>query len=341
MNPSLDLLCRKRPDYARGATLYCKKHMMERARKYFMDEAGARYNQFRYRMSTTFKLPLDGFGKDFKGRRYFQNKRVLKRKAEDDVRGSLQRLAVERKAFARLVTPPRLFKVLMKRAKFLSHVLVRMETNLQKLGLDEGWKPFSDRLEAAMAEAVDGIKARQRENGLASEAYAIKSIAERRRVREMRYGSSGSGHVEQSVNTRGQLVCSACHPEAAAQKSDRPCVPEWWVAMLRGMYRSRADVGLVEKALLNDPEARLCVVYGIVMVAIVREGEEPHFFVLDMEPLERHGSRFTARAKASKGLRARTGRQSRAWLRQMRQERDGNENEPQERRRESSPLSRG
>lgn len=314
---------------------------MERARRYFVDEAGGKYNQFRYRMSTTFKLPLDGFGKDARGRKYFPAKRVLKRKPEDDVRGSLLRLAVERKAFARLVTPPRLFKVLMKRAKFLSHVLVRMETNLQKLGLDEGWKPFSDRVEAAMTEAVDGIKARQRENGLGSEAYAIKSIAERRRVREMRYGSSGSGHVEQSFSLRGQLVCSACHPEAAAQQGDRPCVPQWWVAMLRGIYRSRADVGLVERALLNDPEARLCVVYGIVMVVIVREGEEPHFFVLDMEPLERHGSGPLPKTKASKGLRVRTGKQSRAWLRQMRDDRDGNENEPQERRRESSPLSRG
>lgn len=314
---------------------------MERARKYFMDEAGAKYTQFRYRMSTTFKLPLDGFGKYARERRYVQPRRVLKRKAEEDVRGSLQRLAVERKAFARLVTPPRLFKVLMKRAKFLSHVLVRMESNLQNLGLDKGWKPLSDRLEAAMAEAVDGIKARQRDNGLGSEAYAIKSTAERRRVREMRYGSSGSGHVEQNVNTRGQLVCSACHPEAAAQQSDRPCVPQWWVAMLRGIYRSRADVGLVERALLNDPEARPCVVYGIVMVVIVREGEEPHFFVLDMEPLERHGSGPLAKAKASKLLRVRTGKQSRALLRKTRDERDGNENEPQERRRESSPLSRG
>lgn len=316
--------------------------MIQRAQKYFLEEAGTKYAQFRNRMSTAFKLPLDGFGKEARGRRYFEPKRALKRKAEDDVRGSLHRLAVERTAFARLICPPRLFTTLMKRAKFLSHLLVRMEMNLRNLGLDEGWKPFREQLEAAMAVTVDGIRTRQEEDGLGSEAYAIKSIAERRRIREMRYGSSASGDIEQSINTRGKLGCSVCHPEAQAQQSDRPWVPQWWVAMLRGMYRSRADVGRVERALLNEPEARLCVVYGIVMVVFSREGEEPHFFVLDMEPLERlHGSRSKARAKANSGLRARTGKQSRAWLRKMTQQRDGNENEPQKRRRESSPLIRG
>lgn len=317
---------------------------MERARKYYVDDGEIEYLIFRYQISAEYKLPLDGFGSEARRRRKVVPMRPVASVMEPVIRGPLHRLALERTAFARLVCPPLLFRMLMKSHKVLSHKLVRMELNLQELGFDEGWPRLRGALQGAIAQAVNEIQARQREDGLGAEAYAMKSIAQRRQMREMPSENSSSSDIERNLYTRGKLVCSACYPEAQAQQGDRPCVPRWWVAMLRGIYRTRADIGTIERTLLRDSEARLCVVYGIVMVVIVREGEEPHLLVLDMEPLGSHKSHNVSRSKPKRntGLREKTKKKARASYKRKRWESGGNEHEPLKRRRgSSSPLSRG
>lgn len=348
MRTSLARIGRNRPDYARGATIYCTRHLIERAQRYYDDEATKKYNKLMGRIQNIHKLRLDTFGDEAmrtrRRRRYFVSRRPSAPKAERVVRGSLQRLAVERKAFARLtwsIWPPNLFGGLMRREKLLSHRLVRMAMSLQDLGFDEGWEVLREQLEAAMAHAVSEIKTCQRQHGLGAEAYAIKSIAQRRKTRETRSNNPSSSDVGDNVDTRGKLVCAACPAETQEQQSDRPWASRWWIAMLRGLYRNRTDTGMVERALLNDTEARLCVVYGIVMVVIFRDGEEPHFFVLDMEPFD-IVSRSKPKPMRVTRFREKTEGQTRASWKRKRQGSDGNENEPSKRRRgSSSPLRLG
>lgn len=348
MRLSLTRIGRNRPDYSRGATIYCTRHLIERAQRYYDDEATTKYEKFRARVQDIYKLNLDEFGNEAMRRRRGRERPSAPNR-DPIIRGSLYRLAVERKAFARFTWSSALFNLLMKRTKLASHRLVRMEMSLQDLGFDEGWEGLREQLEAAVAHAVSEIKARQRQNGLGAEAYAIRSIAQRR---ETRSDNSSSSDVDDNDGTRGKLVCAVCPPETQVQQSDRPWAPRWWIAMLRGLYHSKADTGMIERALLNDPEARLCVVYGIVMVVIVREGEQPHFLVLDMEPLTvgRLGSDIVRKSKTGPKrkrvatMREKTENQSRAsWKRKMRaRDGDGNENEPSKRRRgSSSSLSSG
>ncbi|KAG6359965.1 hypothetical protein INS49_011019 [Diaporthe citri] len=351
MRLSLDRMGRNRPDYARGATLYCRRHLIERARKYYVREAVTNYIQLRHWIENMYKVELDDFGNEARRRGKFEpNRPFVTRlsgapRAERPIRGSLQRLAVERLAFARLTNSRRFIRTLMRERKLLSHRLVRMETSLQELGFDEQWDGLRKALQAAMIHGVNEIRAHQREVGLGAEAYAIKSINQRRNMREMRSDKSSSSDVEKNDATRGKLVCAVCHPEAQAQQSSRPWAPRWWIAMLRSLYQSRADIGTVDRALINDAEARLCVVRGIVMVVIFRDGERPHFLVLDMELLKGFGSRVITRSKPkvkpSTGLRAKTEKQARASLKRKRQQQnDGNEHEFPKRRRGSS-LSLG
>lgn len=351
MRLSLTRIGRNRPDYSRGATIYCTRHLIERAQRYYDDEATTKYEKFRARFQDIYKLKLDEFGNEAMRRRrrgkYSTSGRPSAPTRDTIIRGSLHRLALERKAFARFTSSSEVFNLLIKRTKLASHRLVRMEMSLQDLGFDENWEGLREQLEAAIAHAVSEIKARQRQNGLGAEAYAIRSIAQRR---ETRSDNASSSDIDDNDGTRGKLVCAVCHPETQVQQSDRPWAPRWWIAMLRGIYHSKADAGLIERALLNEPEARLCVVYGIVMVVIVREGEQPHFLVLDMEPLTvgRLGSDIVRKSKTGPKakrvatMREKTENQSRAsWKRKMRA-RDGNENEPSKRRRgSSSSLSSG
>lgn len=350
MRLSLDRIGRNRPDYARGATLYCRRHLIERARKYYVQESITRYIQLRQRIQNAYKVSLENFGDEARRKGFSEptRERPFVPGAESVIRGSLQRLAVERLAFDRLTCSRHFFRTLINQSKLLSRRLASMETSLQDLGFDEGWEVLGEALQAAMTHAVDEIRTRQRVYGLGAEAYAIKSINQRRKMREMGSDKSNSNDTEKNDDTRGELVCAVCHPGAQAQQSSRPWAPRWWIAMLRSLYRSRADTGTVERTLVNDTEARLCVVRGIAMVVIFREGELPHFLVLDMEPLKGYGSRVVprskAKAKSDNGLRFKTRKQARASLRRKRQQQqqqsDGNEHELRKRRRGSS-LSLG
>lgn len=345
MSISLNRIGRNRPDYARGATLYCRKHLIERARKYYVNEAVTKYIKFRHQVQNAYNVKLDNFGNEARRKGFKETTRAPVPVVERVIRGSLQRLAVERLAFAQLTCSRRMFRTLMSQRKLLSHRLVRMETGLQDLGFDEEWDGLRNALLAAMVHAVNGIRAGQEDYGLGAEAYAIKSINQRREMREMRADKSSSSDIKENDDTRGKLVCAVCHPKAQARESSRPWAPRWWIAMLRSLYRSKADRGTVERALVNDTEARLCVVHGIVMVVIVREGERPHFLVLDMEPLRLQSSRVVTKlrpkiARPDTGLRMKTEKQARASFKRKRPQVDGNENELRKRRR-GSQLSLG
>lgn len=300
---------RNRPDYARGATIYCKRDLVERARKYYVDEAVTEYLKFRLEIRARYKLPL-GFGNIDMRRRFHLSPGPFVPFDENTIRGSLRRRAMEGRAFASLACSPRLFRVLMQRKKLASQKLIRMEVNLQKLGFHDGWKPLRDALQAAITRTVNELRRRRRKDGLGAEAYAIEKQAERRKAREARSGNPGSAGVEEDVGQRGRLVC-CLHPNAPALQRGRPWAPRWWVTMLRSLYRSRADTERVERVLANDPEARLCVVYGIVMVVCVRKGEKPHFLVLEMERLADAGPMPGPGRGRHSGLRAPSGSQSR------------------------------
>ncbi|KAK7707178.1 hypothetical protein SLS64_007388 [Diaporthe eres] len=347
MRLSLDRMGRNRPDYARGAALYCRKHLIQRALKYYVDEAVTKYIKVRHQIQDAYKVSLDDFGNEARRKGFFEPNLTSVPRAERVIREPLHRLAVERLAFGRLTCSRPVFRTLMRQGKLLSHRLVRMETSLQELGFDREWDGLRKQLRAAMTQAVNEIKTRQREYGLGAEAYAIKSINQRRKMREMRFDKSSSSDIGKNYDSRGKLVCAVCHPGIQAQQSSRPWAPRWWIAMLRSLYRSRRDVGTVERALINDSEARLCVVHGIVLVVIFRESEKPHFLVLDMEPLKGLDSRIITKSKpeAKPGtcLRAKTEREARRSLKrkvQQRQQSDGNEHEFPKRRRGSS-LSLG
>lgn len=356
MGLSLDRIGRYRPDYARGATLYCRKHLIDRALKYYVAEAVTKYTQIRHRIQDAYNLSLDNFGNEARRKGFFEPKLTFAPRAERVIREPLRRLAVEKSAFGRLTCSRRVFRTLMRERKLLSHRLVRMETSLQDLGFDKEWDGLRKKLRAAMTQAVNEIKTGQRESGLGAEAYAIKSINQRRKMMEMRFDKPSSSDIEKNDDSRGKLVCAVCHPEIQTQQSSRPWAPRWWIAMLRSLYRSRRDIGTAERALINDSEARLCVVHGIVMVVIFREGEKPHFLVLDMERLKGLDPRVITKSKpkasAGLGLRAKTEKQARSILKRKRDQRqqseqseqsdesDGSEHEFPKRRRGSS-LSLG
>lgn len=357
-------------------------HLMDRARQYYVNERFTKYHRFRERLRTAYKLPLDNFGTEAMRRRDNHTAPSPSKKgpripagSEPESRGSLFRHVAERNAFFRLACSPRLFRMFLRHKELVRHKLARMEISLKDLGLHQGWRRLEATLRAAIDRAVSEIREHRRNYGLGAEAYAAKSIARRRKLKGIQSDNPGS-------DERGKLVCADCHPhpETQAQQESRPWAPGWWNAMLRGVYRSRADIGTVERALQGDPETRLCVVHGIVMVVCCREGEKPHLLVLDMEPLGGHGfdvvirprARPKPKPKSNDGQKTavngtdvskQTGRKpkapskgkppsrgqdlsGRAQLRkQVKRLRDAiarNEHEPRKRRRrDSSPLSRG
>lgn len=323
--------------------------MIQRALKYYVDEAVTKYIKVRHQIQDAYKVSLDDFGNEARRKGFFEPSLTFVPRAERVIREPLHRLAVERLAFGRLTCSRPVFRTLMRQRKLLSHRLVRMEVSLQELGFDREWDGLRKELRAAMTQALNEVKTRQREYGLGAEAYAIKSINQRRKMREMRFDKSSSSDIGKNYDndSRGKLVCAVCHPGIQAQQSSRPWAPRWWIAMLRSLYRSRRDIDTVERALISDTEARLCVVHGIAMVVIFRESEKPHFLVLDMEPLKELDSRIITKskleAKPGTGLRAKTEREARRSLKrkvQQRQQSDGNEHESPKRRRGSS-LSLG
>ncbi|KAK2607105.1 hypothetical protein N8I77_005810 [Diaporthe amygdali] len=124
--------------------------------------------------------------------------------------------------------------------------------------------------------------------------------------------------------------------------------------MLRSVYEHRMNTSSVERLLMGDPHARLCVVYGIVMVVCVRKGQEPHFVVLDVEPLGGHGFEIVRDSEPGRrpngspdtpveGVEVgeNTYGEAKRLLKRRRGAGDGNERESQKRRRGPSKLSLG